>query len=114
MGKVKECILNALQKGDSRVLLTTVTKIGKSGKSSKVILPWFLVGKIGRKIYVDDGDDLVIIVLVSKKQIKGDPLMLIRRKRRQPRLEVVFDPEKGDEYYKLVREKDIMEEVNDE
>lgn len=102
MGLVKQCILHAMRVNRDSVIDVATIRTGYSGNAGKINIPKWLARKDARRVIFDDGDDIVIVTLISKDQLDVDPRDMHRKRRIEPKLETVFDPQLASEYKSLM------------
>ena len=107
--KVKDCIIEVLERHPEKIIETRVQKITRSGGSSKIALPWFFMKALARRVIIDDGDDIIIVLMINKAHLElpdeVDIKQLFRRQRKQPPLPVIDSPELAEEWMQWYREE---------
>jgi len=92
MGIIKTTLFRVLEDNRDSILDMSVLTIHQSGTGARMPMPKFLAKKLARRIVIDDGDEILVVVIVEKdKPIVYKP-GIVRHTRKMPDLEDIESP----------------------
>ena len=69
MGDLKQVLLDMLHNGDPRIADVAIGRASKRSAASAIVLPGIFAGGLYRRVIIDDGDEILVVLLFNKRQL---------------------------------------------